>query len=207
MSLFGGLLDALKAHTRESRFMHRVSRRARSRLSRDAWIALFDQESPRLLLFVARRVLDADIAVALVSETFARALLRRGRFPGTTRAHAVDWIHAVARNEVARFLASDSLELPRLTRLGLSPPHLEAAERRRLEQAAGIARVRTHAEPYLSDLPESQRQALRLVLRESRRYGEAAYALGLTERRVLASRALREIAYRLDRRNSPTRIA
>jgi hypothetical protein len=52
---------------------------ARQRLDRHRLAAAYERDGRRLLVFFTRRTYDAQLAVDLVAETYARAFERRGR--------------------------------------------------------------------------------------------------------------------------------
>jgi DNA-directed RNA polymerase specialized sigma24 family protein len=115
--------------------------------------ALYAEYAERVLLFHARRCLDAELAVDLMVETFAEALASRRRFRGTSEAEAAAWLFGIARNQLASFFRRGRAERRALTRLRIQVPAVaeervganeicldrraQALQRNRLEQLAG----------------------------------------------------------------------
>ena len=71
-----------------------------------AYAAFYDAYSDRVLAFLARRVFDPEVAVDLMSETFAKVLERRMQFRGSTAAEEQGWLFAIARTELSHYWRS-----------------------------------------------------------------------------------------------------
>ena len=85
---------------------------------------MYERDSERVLLFLARRTLDADVAVELTAETFALALSSWRRLRQLTPEQALAWLFTVARRLYGRHLptADSSLSTPAITgRLNRKP--------------------------------------------------------------------------------------
>ena len=76
----------------------------------EGFVALYRRESPMLLTFCARRVLDGETALDLVAETFAQAFKGRRSFRGSTEVEARAWLLTIARRQIARFLEKGALD-------------------------------------------------------------------------------------------------
>jgi len=83
----------------------------------DAFSRMYERDSERVLLFLARRTLDADVAVELTAETFALALSFWRRLRELTPEQARVWLFTVARRLYGRYLrtADSSLSTPAIT--------------------------------------------------------------------------------------------
>jgi len=83
----------------------------------DAFSRMYERDSERVLLFLARRTLDADVAVELTAETFALALSSWRRLRELTPEQARAWLFTVARRLYGRYLrtADSSLSTPAIT--------------------------------------------------------------------------------------------
>jgi RNA polymerase sigma-70 factor, ECF subfamily len=57
----------------------------------DAFAALYDREAQAVLVFIARRTLDAELALDLTAETFAQAFRGRRSFRGSTEMEERAW--------------------------------------------------------------------------------------------------------------------
>src|SRR4051794_3356172 len=135
-----------------------------SRLARDdgAFSALYRGAAQDVLVFLARRTYDPEIAADLMAETFARAFLGRRRFRGTTLEEARAWIFGIARKRLAMYLRRGRAEQRALRRLGLERPQLGEGESARIEELAGLEKIRRHLAEQLSELAPGQRRALEL---------------------------------------------
>ena len=67
----------------------------------DAFAALYDREAQAVLVFIARRTLDAELALDLTAETFAHAFRGRRSFRGSTEMEERAWLYAIARRQIA----------------------------------------------------------------------------------------------------------
>ena len=114
---------------------------AQAREDPDAFAAFYDGYSERVLVFLTRRVLDADTAFDLLSETFATALEQRGKFRGSTAEEEQGWLFAIARSELSRYWRHGRVERSALARLGVPVPGLSDPEIERIEELAGIAGI------------------------------------------------------------------
>jgi DNA-directed RNA polymerase specialized sigma24 family protein len=77
---------------------------ARQRLDADRLAAAYERDGRRLLVFFTRRTYDAQLAVDLVAETYARAFERRRRFAADPADHDAPaaWVFSIARNVLIR---------------------------------------------------------------------------------------------------------
>jgi RNA polymerase sigma factor (sigma-70 family) len=171
----------------------------RAREDSDAFAAFFDAYSERVLLFLARRVLDVDTAFDLLSETFAKALEHRHQFRGRTAEEEQAWLFSIARSELSHFWRHGQVERSALARLGVPVPWLTDPEIERIEQLAGIAALKAPLADALAALPEDQRREVELRVIEERGYADMAATLGVSEQaaRARVSRGLRTLAHRL----------
>jgi DNA-directed RNA polymerase specialized sigma24 family protein len=98
--------------------------------------AFYAEYAERILLFHARRCLDAELAVDLMAETFAEALASRRRFRGTSEAEAAAWLFGIARNQLASFFRRGRAERTALKRLGIQVPDVAEDDLARIEALA-----------------------------------------------------------------------
>ena len=162
---------------------------AAARADAGAFRELYDRYAERVLGYHARRCRDDDAAHELTAETFAQAWLVRARFRDECGGSAGPWLFGIARNVL-----------------------LASVRRRRVEEAArerlGMLRAAT-AEPddswlegldeALDELPESQREAIRLRIVDDLAYDDVAGRLGTTPAaaRVRVHRGLSALRSRL----------
>jgi RNA polymerase sigma-70 factor, ECF subfamily len=158
----------------------------------------YRRDARRLLIWLTRRTYDAQQAVDLVAETYARAWESRRRFrgdPADGDALAA-WTFGIARHVLADALRRGRSERAALARLGVEPPHLAAEELVRLEELAELGSLRAALAVALEDLSPEQRDAVRLRVVEELDYPTIARRLGISEDAVRArvSRGLRTLA-------------
>ena len=168
---------------------------AAARTDAGAFRTLYDRYAARVLRYHERRTGDADAAHDLTAETFAQAWLARGRFRDEAGGSAGPWLFAIARHVL-----------------------LASVRKRALEQSAskrlGLERSGTAAEPEeswldgldeaLADLPEGQREAIRLRVVDDLAYDQVAASLGTTPEaaRVRVHRGLATLRNRLSARSA-----
>jgi RNA polymerase sigma factor (sigma-70 family) len=168
---------------------------ASARTDAGAFRSLYDRYAARVLRYHERRTGDADAAHDLTAETFAQAWLARGRFRDEAGGSAGPWLFAIARHVL-----------------------LASVRRRDLEQTAarrlGLERSGTAAEPdetwldgldeALADLPDGQREAIRLRVVDDLAYEQVAASLGTTPEaaRVRVHRGLAALRHRLSARSA-----
>jgi RNA polymerase sigma-70 factor (ECF subfamily) len=156
---------------------------------------LFEAEGPRLLAFATRRTFDAELALDVVGEAFAVAFERRHRFRGHTRDEAVAWLFAIVKTQLNHTYRRRGAEQRALGRLGVDRPVMGEDERRRVEELAGLERLRPLLADELGRLPQDQREAVRLRVVEELEYDELAARLSISAQtaRARVSRGLRAL--------------
>jgi RNA polymerase sigma factor (sigma-70 family) len=153
---------------------------------------LYGATAERLLRFFARRVLDAQVSVDLVAETFAQAYASRRRFRGESDAEAEAWLFAIAHRQLQRYFR-EGVSRSRLTRaLAGGIPMLTEVDFERIEALASLGPVREVLREQLGELDVGQRQALWLRVVEEQPYEVVARTLGVSQEaaRKRVSRAL-----------------
>jgi RNA polymerase sigma-70 factor (ECF subfamily) len=171
----------------------------RAREDPRAFAEFYAAQSEPLLVYFARRTLDAQAAVDLCAETFAQAFAGRGRFRGRTEEEARGWLYAIASRQLARFLREGAVERRAMERLGMATPAVSEDDAAEIERRAGVAALRATLERELSRLSDAQRAALQLRVVEQLPYDEVARRLELSEpaARARVSRALRVLLPRM----------
>jgi RNA polymerase sigma-70 factor (ECF subfamily) len=171
----------------------------RERLSRPhasaPFAEFYDAMFPVVLRFFARRARQPEAAFDLTAETFAKAFEKRADFRGSTELQATAWLWAIARNELARYHRSRSVELAALRRLGLERPVPSDEELRIVEELTAAEDVRGQIHDALASLPPEQREVVKLRVFDELSYPEIAETLGVSYDVVRArhSRALRTL--------------
>jgi RNA polymerase sigma-70 factor (ECF subfamily) len=156
----------------------------------DAFALLYDRHAAQLYGWARARV--GEHAADLAAEVFARAWLCRGRFRDETGGSALPWLYGIAENVLRDSFRKRRVEDAARRRLGLPPtvepePGYEAVERRLSLPEAALRAV--------ADLPEAERELLRLRVVEERPYREISRRLGCSPAvaRLRVSRALRRL--------------
>jgi RNA polymerase sigma factor (sigma-70 family) len=159
----------------------------------------YRHHSESLLVFFARRTLDADLALELTAETFAIAYAKRARFRGSTPEEAAGWLYAIGRNQLNRFHRSGAVSRRYLSRLGLEVPAYTDGDLERVERLADLGGMRQAVGAHFGDLPRGQRDAIQLRVVEERSYDEVAARLSISEEtaRARVSRGLRTLRSKL----------
>ncbi len=152
-----------------------------------------------ILAFLARRVLDPEVAFDLMSETFAKALERRRQFRGQTTQEEQAWLFAIARTELLHYWRSGKTERAAIQRFSISVPALSDEEADRVEALAGLDTLAESVAGALDALPADQRAAVELRVVREHSYAEVAAALAISEQtaRARVSRGLRALAREL----------
>lgn len=161
-----------------------------------AFDAFYKQHAQQVLVYFSGRTMDVQIALDLMSETFAVALEQCHRFRGATPEQERGWLYAIAKSQLLHFLRDGDIDRRALQRLDLSPAHLTDPEIERVEDLAGIAKLATRVNGALAGLPPEQRDAIRLRVIDELDYPAVASQLGVSEQtaRARVSRGLRALA-------------
>jgi RNA polymerase sigma-70 factor (ECF subfamily) len=166
----------------------------------EAFVALYEAEAKPVLVFLARRTLDPEVAVDLTAETFAQAWRGWGRVRLDSTEEVRAWLFTIARRQLSGYLRRGRVERRALRRLGIRTPMVHHDDVAEIEQAAGLASVRRVLGNELAALSASQREALRLRIVEELPYPDVARQLGVSEAtaRARVSRGLRALGEALE---------
>ena len=162
----------------------------------EEFASFYARHADQLLVWFARRVLDAEVALDLTSETFAQAFVSRARYRGGSEREAAGWLYGIARHQLSRYLRRGRAETRALRRLGLEVPTLGEDDVARVERMADLDELRRQIGPRLERLSAEQRRALQLRVVDELPYPQVAERLGVSEvsARARVSRALRALA-------------
>jgi RNA polymerase sigma factor (sigma-70 family) len=166
----------------------------------EAFASLYEREGEPVLVFLARRTLDVEVAMDLTAETFALALGSWRRLRSLAPEQARAWLFTVARRQYARYVRTARVERRAISRLGIQVPHVHEDDLAAVEERAGLPALRALLRDELEHLSEGQRDALRLRVVEERPYEEVARTLGVSEQtaRARVSRGLRTLMAALE---------
>jgi RNA polymerase sigma factor (sigma-70 family) len=147
----------------------------------------YDRYVKALLAFFQRRVGDPEVAADLTAETFAAAMVSRGRYRART-ATAAAWLFAIAQHKLADYYRRGAAEHRMRERLGMDPVPVSADDAEMIRLLGEEV-----ATQMVEDLPAEQRDAIRAHVLDDRDYAEIARSQRLSEATVRkrVSRGLR----------------
>lgn len=162
--------------------------------------ALYAQHREPLLLFLARRTADPQVALDLWAETFAHAAAGLTRFRGSGDDEAAGWLYAIARRRLALYYRRGRCERRALDRLKLERPPADPDLLAEIEHRAGLAALRVELAAALAQLSPAVRGAVQLRVVDELTYPDVAQRLGISEQaaRARVSRGLAALASLLD---------
>jgi RNA polymerase sigma-70 factor, ECF subfamily len=129
--------------------------------------------------YLMRATGDPEVAADLTAETFAAALLSRGRYRADMGAPTT-WLYAIAAHKLKDWRRSGYAEDRARWRLRIERPALDEADVAEFTRLADEVR----ADALLDELPADQRSALRARVLDERAYDEIAVAEGISEAAV-----------------------
>ena len=155
----------------------------------------YDTYSSSIYRYFFRRTFDAQAALDLTAESFARAFEHRRRCRGRTEKAVRGWLFGIASNVLAEALRRDFSERRLIARLGLEVPVVtDSTENLLLASEAG--NVRTLLLHELGQLTPSQRIAIELRVIHELPFADIAQRLGISEKaaRMRVARGLDHLA-------------
>ena len=152
----------------------------------------YDRYVRSLLTFFQRRTRDPEVAADLTAETFAAALVSRGRYQARG-ATAAAWLFSIAHHKLTDYRRRGSSEDRMRERLGMEPVPVTAEDADMIRWLGEEV-----ATQMVAELPPEQRDAVRAHVLEDRDYAEIAHTEDLTEATVRkrVSRGLRVLRER-----------
>lgn len=164
--------------------------------------SLYARHRDDLLVFLVRRTADPEIALDLWSETFAQAVVSRGRYRGTTDAEAGAWLFSIARHQLSHYYRRGQAERRAMQRLGIERPSLTPEVEAAVIRRAGLDELRGELRDAVGALSSDVREALMLRVVDELPYVDIARRLSISEQaaRTRVSRGLKTLAGTLDPR-------
>jgi len=161
----------------------------------DAFVAFYREEAEALLLFLARRSFDAEVAVELTAETFAQAWRAWGRVRADSREEMRAWLFTIARRQLGHYLRRGRTRRAAIDRLGMTMPRAHEDDLAAIESAAELPSTRASLGAALEKLSRDQRDAVRMRVVDELPYCELARRLGVSEAtaRARVSRGIRAL--------------
>ena len=145
-----------------------------------AFAELYDRHAEQLYRWARRAGLAHSDALDLVSELFARAWVSRKRFRDPGDGSAGRWLYGIARNLLASYRRSGSIDARARTRLRLQTAEEPDASEMVDERVDAVAR-RPALELALGTLPDNQREAVHMRIVDGLDYPDIALQLRCTE--------------------------
>lgn len=167
-----------------------------SRHDPTAFSKFYREHAQPLLIYTTRRVYDVDTAFDLVSETFAKAFLKRRTFRGHTDAEAGAWLYAIASREIGQYFRRSAVHKKAMRRLNMETPLVTEDDEARILELAELDPLRSVVREELEKLSSGQREALQLRIVDDMDYAEVATRLEISEEaaRARVARGLRALA-------------
>ena len=162
--------------------------------------ALYAAHAESLLLFLARRTADPQLALDLWAETFAHAAAGMTRFRGRDEAEAAAWLYGIARRRLALYYRRGQAERRAIDRLKLERLPADPGLLAEIERRAGLLALRAELAGALAQLSPGVRDAVQMRVVDELSYCDVAQRLGITEQaaRARVSRGLSTLAALLD---------
>lgn len=162
--------------------------------------ALYVRHREPLLLFLARRTADPQVALDLWAETFAQAAAGRKRFRGDSDDEAAGWLYAIAQRQLALYYRRGRSDQRTLDRLKLERPPADPSLLAEIERRAGLGALRAELAAALAQLSPAVRDAVQMRVIDELPYPDVARKLAISEQaaRTRVSRGLGSLAALLD---------
>jgi RNA polymerase sigma factor (sigma-70 family) len=138
----------------------------------------YDRYVRALLAFFQRRTGNPEVVADLTAETFAAALVARGRFRPSS-ANAAAWLFAIAHHKLIDYRRRGRAEDRMRARLGMQAVPVGAEDAELIRWLGDEV-----ATQIVEELPADQRDAVRAHVLEERDYAEIARGQRLTEATV-----------------------
>ena len=166
----------------------------------DDFSRLYRRHAQPLLVYFQRRLHDSELAADLLAETFELAIRGGPGFRGSSDSAMSGWLWAIARNVLGEQDRRSKSEDRRARRLGRASIALSDREIERIEELAGLSELADAVAKHLAQLPEDQREAVRLRVLEDMSYTEIAERMSTSTDAVRArvSRGLRALGRALE---------
>ena len=144
-----------------------------------AFAVFYRRHERAVVAFLGRSCGNAELAIDMTAETFARAYAARTQFD-PRRGTARGWLLGIARHVLAASLErgrveSEARELLRMQAIHVSEHTVRSVERAVLESGDVVV------EQWLTSLPEREREAIRLRVLDESSYARIADELGCSE--------------------------
>jgi RNA polymerase sigma-70 factor (ECF subfamily) len=157
---------------------------------REAFGVLYERRHELVLAFLLRRTRDPEVAIDLMAETFAAALVALADRPPAIAGSAAPWLLTIARNSLIDSYRRGRVESAARRRLALEPMRISDSD---IEQVLHLAAETDLLLRLTEELPADQFEALRARVLDERGYDEIAQELACSPA-VVRKRVSRAIA-------------
>lgn len=157
---------------------------------REAFGVLYERRHELVLAFLLKRTRNPEVAMDLMAETFAAALVALADRPPAIEGSAAPWLVAVARNTLIDSYRRGKVESAARRRLALEPVQISDSDVERVLRSAAETDLLVRLS---EELPADQFDALRARVLDERGYEEIARELECSEA-VVRKRVSRAIA-------------
>ena len=141
---------------------------------REAFGVLYERRHELVLAFLLKRTRDPEVAMDLMAETFAAALIALADRPPAIAGSAAPWLLTIARNSLIDSYRRGRVESAARRRLALEPTQITDSDIERVLQVAAEADLLAG---LAAELPADQYEALRARVLDERGYEEIAREL------------------------------
>lgn len=157
---------------------------------RDAFGGLYERRHELVLAFLLKRTRNPEVAMDLMAETFAAALLALADRPPDIEGSAVPWLLAIASNAMVDSFRRGTVESAARTRLALEPVQIDDSD---IDRVLQIAAETDLLIALADELPPDQFEAVRAHVLDEQGYRQIAQRLKCSEA-VVRKRVSRAIA-------------
>jgi RNA polymerase sigma-70 factor (ECF subfamily) len=141
---------------------------------REAFGVLYERRHELVLAFLLKRTRDPEVAMDLMAETFAAALIALADRPPVIAGSAAPWLLTIARNALIDSYRRGRVESAARLRLALDPVQITESD---IERVLRIAAEADLLAGLAAELPADQYEALRARVLDERGYEEIAREL------------------------------
>ncbi len=157
---------------------------------REAFGVLYERRHELVLAYLLKRTRNPEVAMDLMAETFAAALLALANRPPAIVGSAAPWLLTIARNALIDSHRRGRVESAARAQLALEPLQIDDGD---VERVLRIAAETDLLIRLSQELPADQFDALRARVLDERGYGEIARELECSAA-VVRKRVSRAIA-------------
>jgi len=141
---------------------------------REAFGVLYERRHELVLAFLLKRTRDPEVAMDLMAETFAAALLALADRPPAIAGSAAPWLLTIARNALIDSYRRGGVESAARRRLALEPVQITDID---IERVVRVAADTDLLIALAEQLPADQFEALRARVLDERGYEDIARQL------------------------------